>query len=48
MSFRETGEETEERDLAHKQRKDETSKVLVYNSYIYPTLGRRASKVLRL
>ena len=24
----------------HNKRKDDTSKVLVYNSYIYPTLGK--------
>ena len=44
MSIREEEADKEDEDRewpGHKQRKDETSKVLVYNSYIYPTLGNR-------
>ena len=39
----EPDKEDEDREFnpGHKQRKDETSKVLVYNSYIYPTLGEQ-------
>ena len=44
MSIREEEADKEDEDRewpGHKQRKDETSKVLVYNSYIYPTLGNK-------
>ena len=43
MSIRDEEADREDEDKewpGHKQRKDETSKVLVYNSYIYPTLGK--------
>ena len=43
MSIREEEADKDEEDRewpGHKQRKDDTSKVLVYNSYIYPTLGK--------
>ena len=33
--------EAEETEANVRKRKDETSRVLVYNSYIYPTLGKR-------
>ena len=34
-----TDDERENMSNWYNKRKDETSKVLVYNSYIYPTLG---------